>query len=221
MKQTIALLALLFSAISIAAQTGTPMTDAVAKIRDEGLNRSRVSETMFWLTDAYGPRLNGSPAFEQAGDWAVKQLQQWGMSNVHKERWKFGRRWSLSEFHATMKTPQVMPIIGLPKAWSTSTNGVVTADLVQVNIANESDAAKYKGQLRGKIVLTQPAREVYLPDRGDGVVLRYSDKDGKWAAEALTTPPPRGGNAGQRGAGQRGGGARGGGNGFNVNQFYK
>src|SRR5262249_22760583 len=158
--------------------------------------------------------------FEQAGDWAVKQLQEWGVSNVHKERWQFGKRWSLSSFHATMTAPQVMPILGLPKAWSTSTNGVVTADVGRVNIANEEDAAKYKGQLRGKIVLTQPAREVHLPDRGDGIVLRYSDNDGKWAAEALTTPPPRGGNAGQRGGGQRGG-ARGGGNAFNVNQFYK
>src|SRR5262249_12206953 len=75
----------------------------------------------------------------------------------------------------------------------------------------------------GKIVLTQPAREVHLPDRGDGIVLHYADKDGKWGAEALTVPPPRGGAAaGQRGAGQRGaGGQRGGGNGFNVNQLYK
>ena len=37
-------------------------TDAIAKIRDEGLNRSQVMETLFWLTDAYGPRLTGSPA---------------------------------------------------------------------------------------------------------------------------------------------------------------
>jgi hypothetical protein len=215
MKRAVSILALLFAAASLAGQTGNSLTDAVAKIRDEGLNRSHVSETMFWLTDAYGPRLNGSPAFEQAGDWAVKQLQNWGIVNVHKERWKFGRRWSLSEFHATMKMPQVMPIIGLPKAWSTSTNGIVTADVVRVDIANESDAAKYKGQLRGKIVLTQPAREVHLPDRGDGIVLHYSDKDGKWEAEARTTAPSRGGNAGQRGV-------RGGGNAaFNVAQFYK
>src|SRR5215475_12121348 len=135
MKRTVSVLALFFAVASFAGQNGKNSADAVGKIRDEGLNRSQVSETMFWLTDAYGPRLNGSPAFEQAGDWAVKQLQNWGISNVHKERWKFGRRWSLTGFHATMKAPQVMPIIGLPKAWSTSTNGVVTADVVRVNIA--------------------------------------------------------------------------------------
>src|SRR5215475_5574747 len=107
MKRTISILGLFFVAASIAAQTGKSQTDTVAKIRDEGLNRSQVNETMFWLADAYGPRLNGSPAFEQAGDWAVKQLQEWGISNVRKERWKFGKRWSLNAFHATMTSPQV------------------------------------------------------------------------------------------------------------------
>ena len=86
---------------------------------------------MFWLADANGPRLNGSPGFEQAGDWAVKQLQAWGVSNPHKERWAFGKSWSLASFHTTMTAPQTMPIIGMPKAWSTSTNGVVSADVVR------------------------------------------------------------------------------------------
>ena len=57
---------------------------------------------MFWLTDRYGPRLIGSPEFEEAGDWAVKQLQSWGVANVRKERFAFGRGWSLVKFHATM-----------------------------------------------------------------------------------------------------------------------
>src|SRR4051812_10177366 len=182
MKRSIAVIAVFCVVVSLAAQGERAQSDAIAKIRDEGLNRSQVHETLFWLADAYGPRLNGSPGFEQAGDWAVKQLQSWGVSNVRKERWAFGKSWSLTSFHATMTAPQVMPIIGLPKAWSPSTTGIVTADVVRVSIANEADAAKYKGQLRGKIVLTQPAREVHLPDLGDGVVLRYSDKNGKWGA---------------------------------------
>ena len=35
-------------------------------------------EHMFWLTDAYGPRLTGSPGFEQAGDWTVKNASRLG-----------------------------------------------------------------------------------------------------------------------------------------------
>jgi carboxypeptidase Q len=219
MKKTLVTAALLIAVTTLAAQMERVDTTAMAKIREEGLHHSQAPETLFWLADVYGPRLNGSPGFEQAGDWAVKQLQSWGVSNVHQERWNFGKRWSLSAFHATMTAPAVMPIIGLPKAWSSSTNGVVTAEVVRATITNEEDAAKYKGKLRGKIVLTQPVREVHLPDLGDGIVLHYADKDGKWAKEALTVPPARGGGA--RGGGRGGRGGRGGAQGFSVSQFYK
>jgi hypothetical protein len=209
---------------------------AIAKIRDEGLNRSQVMDHMFWLTDRYGPRLTGSPEFEEAGEWVVAKLTEWGLANVRKERFQFGRGWSLVKFHATMTEPRVMPIIGVPKAWTPGTRGTFTADVVRVEIANETDAAKYRGQLRGKIVLTQPARAVRMLD--GPIVLRMTDESGKWIEEALTTPAPRGGGAGRAGQAGRGGVAgaagapaaagagRGGGRGgaaggFSVNEFYR
>src|SRR6185503_18337017 len=79
----------------------------VAKIRDEGLNRSQVMDHMVWLTDIYGPRLTGSPTFRQAGDWAIKTLGSWGLSNPHFEPWSFGKGWSLEHFDAHMIEPQV------------------------------------------------------------------------------------------------------------------
>jgi carboxypeptidase Q len=210
MKRSTLLMAALLTAALVAQTSESVDSAAIAKIRDEGLSRSRVMETMFWLTDRYGPRLTGSPEFEEAGDWAVKQLQDWGVANVRKERFAFGRGWSLAKFHATMVEPRVMPIIGLPKSWTRGTNGTFTADVVRVQIATEADAAKYKGQLRGKIVLTQAAREVRMLDKGP-IVLRYGD-DPKWLEEVISMPAPRG-----RGAGA----GRGRGNAFSVNQFYK
>jgi len=216
-------LALVFLfAVVLVAQAPEPVDSAaIAKIRDEGLTRSQVMETMFWLTDRYGPRLTGSREFEEAGDWAVKQLQSWGVSNVRKERFTFGRGWSLVKFHATMVEPRVMPIIGLPKSWTPGTKGVFTAEVVRPQIANEQEAAQWRGKLRGKIVLTQPAREVRMLD-GD-LVLRYTD-DPKWIEEALSMPPPRAGGAGRAGAAAGGagrGGGRGAAGGFSVNDFYR
>jgi carboxypeptidase Q len=231
MKRLIAIGVAVLAVTTLAAQGVERVdADAIAKIREEGLKRSQVMEHMFWLTDAYGPRLTGSPGFEQAGDWTVKTLQGWGLQNVRKERFPFGKGWSLGKFHATMTAPQVMPIIGLPKAWTPGTNGLVTADVVQPQISNAAEAEKYKGQLRGKIVLTQPARAVRMLD--ERVVLRMNDKD---IEEALAPPAPRGGGAARGGdpaAGRAGGaaGARGGGRGgggaaatpaFDVNEFYK
>ena len=197
----------------VATQSGETVDAAtIAKIRDEGLNRSQVMEKMFWLTDRYGPRLVGSPEFEEAGDWAVKQLQAWGVQNVRKERFPIGKGWSLVNFHATMTSPRVMPIIGVPKAWAPGTNGRVTADVVRVAMTSEADCTKLRGTLRGKIVLTQPARNVRMLEYGAGTVLRYNDQEEKWLKEALSMPAARG-NRGGGAAGGGGGGAAGAGGG--------
>ena len=44
-------------------------------------------ETLYYLTDRYGPRLTNSPQYRAAGDWALTQLKEWGLSNVHLEPW--------------------------------------------------------------------------------------------------------------------------------------
>jgi hypothetical protein len=125
-----------------------------------------------------------------------------------------------------MTEPRVMPIIGMPKAWSAGTAGTVTADVVRPAITNAEEAAAWRGKLRGKIVLTQPARAVRMLE--GRIVLRMDDKE---IEEALSAPPPRGGGAGRAGGGGRGAGGRAAGAGrgagrggaaaFNVNDFYK
>ena len=101
---------------------------ALSRIRAEGLQRSKVMESMTWLADIYGPRLTGSPAIRQAGEWAKKTLTSWGLTNVHEESWDFGRGWSLERYYAAMLEPQYAPLIGYPKAWTPGTSGPVTAE---------------------------------------------------------------------------------------------
>jgi carboxypeptidase Q len=134
----------------------------LARVQDEGLSRSQVMDHVGWLSDVYGPRLTGSPGFQQAADWAVKRLGEWGLVNAKTEKWKFGKGWSLTRFHAHLLEPQVQPLIGYPKAWTPGTKGSVTADVVRVAIGAESDFEKYRGKLAGKIVLAQPARDVRM-----------------------------------------------------------
>jgi carboxypeptidase Q len=167
---------------------------AIGKIRDEGFSHSQVMDHIFWLADVYGPRLTGSPAIQQASEWAMKTFKEWGLSNVHQERWKFGKGWSLVRFNANLIEPQVQPIIGYPQSWTVGTKGTVTAPVVRVDIASEADFAKYRGKLAGKIALTQPARQVRMLE--GPIILRMDDR---WTAEAETTPipPPAGGGRGQ------------------------
>jgi hypothetical protein len=209
---------------------------AIAKIRDEGLNRSQVMETMFWLTDRYGRALTGSKEFEEAGDWAVKQLQQWGVANVRKERFQFGRGWSLVEVSRDDDRAARDADHRLPKSW-TPAPAARSRPTSCAAIAN-AQTREVQGQLRGKIVLTQPRARVRMLDRRR-IVLRYAT-DRKWIEEALSMPPRAGGAAARVqvrrrwrwcGAGpwrllRRASGGRGGAHGrgaapFNVNTFYK
>ncbi len=177
----------------------------IAQIRDEGLHRSQVMDHISWLSDVYGPRLTGGPGIVQASDWAIKKFGEWGLVNAHREPWAFGKGWSLVRFSAQMVEPQVQPLIGFPASWSPGTNGTVTADVVRVQIDTEADFDKYRGKLAGKIVLTQPEREVTMLE--GTIVHRMGEKE---IEEAMKTPIPaaRGGGAG-RGRGGAAGGGRG------------
>ena len=64
-------------------------------------------------------------------------------------------------------------------------SGAIAGDVVRVDIRSEADFDKYKGQLKGKIVLPQAARRVRMLE--DRIVLRMNEQD---IAEALTTPIP-------------------------------
>lgn len=135
-------------------------TAAIAKIKEEGMYRSKVMESLSWLTDVYGPRLTGSPEFKEAADWAKKKLEELGLQNVAIESWKFGKGWSLKSFSAQMIEPRVQPLIAYPKAWSPSTKGTVRGNAVYLDVKTEDDLQKYKGKLKGAIVLISEPRDL-------------------------------------------------------------
>jgi hypothetical protein len=194
MKRT-ALLAIAIAAAVAFVDAQSEKIDyaTIGRIRDEGLTRSQVMDHVSWLSDVYGPRLTGSPAIQQASEWAMKKFGEWGLTNIHQERWKLGKGWSLVRFNAHLIEPQIQPLIGFPVEWSPGTKGTVTADVMRVPIATEADFDKYRGKLAGKIVLTQPARQVRMLE--GPIILRMDDR---WTAEAEATPIPaaRGGRGG-------------------------
>jgi carboxypeptidase Q len=190
---------------SLVAQEAVDL-DAVHRIRTEALQNSQVMEHLFYLTDVSGSRLTNSPGFFTAADWVVKRLGEWGIS-ARQEKWgPFGRGWTYTRFSAHMLEPQSTPLIGAPLAYTPGTNGPVSGDAVIVAIANENDFAKYKGMLKGKIVLLGAGRD--LPMSLQPLATRRSDPDLATLAQA----PDAGGGRGQAppGAAAIGGGRQGG-----------
>ncbi len=163
-----------------------------------GGSPSKVMDTLWSLTDLHGPRLTNSPQFRAAGEWAVGQLKEWGLSNVALEKWSTADLttgpipgWQATGYSGAMVEPSWMPIIGVPVAWTSGTNGVITAEAAFAPITTATDFEKYRGKLKGKIVMTTamvnldlpltPAATRYTPDQLTGL-----------ATELLPLPRPFG-----------------------------
>jgi hypothetical protein len=162
--------------------------DAIYRIKDEGLQRSKVMEIESYLTDVYGPRLTGSPNIKEAADWAQKTMKEWGFANVHLETWPFGRGWQNQRFVANALTPRAYPLIAYPKAWTPGTNGPLSGEAVMAVITSEKDFDTFRGTLRGKFVLGTATRDV--PPHFDAPGHRYTDSE---LADLSMQPDARGG----------------------------
>jgi carboxypeptidase Q len=136
-------------------------TEVINKIKEEGLKKSQVMETISYLTDVHGPRLTASPRTRAAAEWTKGRLSKWGLENVHLEPWgPFGRGWSLEQFTANMVEPTFSPLIACPKAWSPSTPKTIRGEPIYFDAAKEDDLEKYRGKLHRAIILLGPPREV-------------------------------------------------------------
>src|SRR5437016_3343167 len=220
--------------VAFGQQPQQPAEDPIiARIKDEGMNRSQVMQTLSYLSDVIGPRLTASPNAKRANEWTRDTLGKWGLQNAHLEAWgPFGRGWTLKHFSAQVVAPQDIPLIAYPKAWSPGVrvmpevvsapapgskkktnltepppplaNNVVTADVIFLDAKNEADLDKYKGQLKGKIVLiSQPVEVKAL---FDALGTRRDEKNLLALANAL--PPVPGGGFGGGGGGGRGAGGQ-------------
>ncbi len=181
-----------------AAKVYTAPKEVIDKIRDEGLNKSQVMQHLSYLTDVIGGRLTNSPNMKRANEWTRDTMAKWGMQNAKLEAWgPFGRGWSLKSFHAQVVEPQTFAVIAYPKAWSPSTKGPVTAEVVYFNPQTDADLEKFRGKLAGKIVLVSEPRDVKADFGGMGT--RRSDEELKKMSEAQAP------TAGQGGPGNFGG----------------
>lgn len=146
------------------------------RIRQEGLQNSKMTELMSYLCDIYGPRLAASPQYRQAGQWAVGKLKELGLEKAAMESFgTLGRGWELKKFYAAMTSPQYMPLIAYPKAWTPGLEGTLKGNAILLDIKTEADLEAFKGKLKGAIVLSRGEQPVALAMEADGK--RYTDEE--------------------------------------------
>jgi carboxypeptidase Q len=114
--------------------------------------------------------------------------------NVHQEKWgPFGRGWTNTHFEAHLLEPSYAPLIGFPLAWTAGTEGTVSGQPMMAVMKTDADFEKFKGKLKGMIVMTDTPKELAFPTTVQGHRLT----DAELSAEAIAQEP------GARGFGPR------------------
>ena len=166
--------------------------DTLARIKTEAFQHSQVMENLFWMSEVYGPRVTNSRNHKLAAEWAMKQMKEWGLQNVHLEKWPFGYGWQIKHFYAAMETPVYAAFTGFPLAWTPGTNGPITVEPVWAPIHSKADFAKYHGKLKGKALLMFDPAPLTLHTRADATPSPTDE-------EILAGRGGRGGGGGGRG----------------------
>jgi carboxypeptidase Q len=187
--------------------------DVVAKIRSEAMDRSQIMKTLHYLTDVHGPRLTGSPNYNAAAEWTIKQMTEWGMKNGKLEPFPWVNAdgsprpgWLNERFAAHIVSPVKDSLVGEVLAWTPSTKGVVSADAVHIVPPIRPTQAQLDEWIKettpkisGKIVLVgahTPVAVAFTPP-----TLRQDDEA---VRRRLDPNAPPGEGRGGRGGGGRG-----------------
>lgn len=178
MKKLFSILFLLFISVQInfAQISDEVILKTLQDIKTEVTNNNKIINNTSLLSDVNGPRVMWSPGFFKAVDVTLKKLAEIKLDNIHTEDWTpMGKSWEVKKVTALQTAPYFSNLIAFPKNWSPATKGVVKGKAVYFEARTEEDFEKYKGKLKGAIVLVgnmASPRINYNP-----FVVRYTDAE--------------------------------------------
>jgi Zn-dependent M28 family amino/carboxypeptidase len=164
-----------------AAEDANAFAAADAQILSEVRDHSEAIENSEYLGDAIGPRLTGSPQLKQANDWTAAKFREYGLRNVHLETWTIAHSWTRGTAHARIVSPTEHPLTIASAGWAPGTSGVVRGPVVYVDIKKDEDLEKYRGKLKGAIVIAQEPASLSPPK---------PDEPFSEVNRPMQTPPP-------------------------------
>ena len=164
--------------------------DVVAQIREEGLQRSQIANTLSYMTDVLGARLTNSIAMDNAQHWAVEEMKRIGLTGTNREPFmEYGVSWDNEYVSIHLLEPDYQPMVGYPIAHTPGTNGKQELPAVIADVRTRQDLETLEGKIRGVAVLSTPPAIVDLSRFETGTPKR-SAQEMRELAEAVVPPPP-------------------------------
>lgn len=186
---------ILIAAFCMACNFVFAQQEAATKIKNEGLNNSKVMDIAFHLTDVAGPRLTNSPGYLRAANWAKDELTKMGLVNAALEPWgDFGVGWEQTRCYIAMTAPYYSPVIAIPRAWTGGTPGkkIMSSEVILINVKDSAELyQQYSGKVKGKIVMVYSPDTLHPSFTPDGQ--RYADSTLEKLANAKPDAPRGGG----------------------------
>src|SRR2546427_877587 len=164
-----------------AAEDTSAFGEADAQILSEVRDHSEVMQNSEYLGDAIGPRLTGCPQLKPANEWAAGKFREYGLMNVHVEPWTIAHSWTRGTARARIVSPTEHPLTIASAGWAPGTAGVVRGPVVYVDIKKDEDFEKYRGKLKGAIVIAQEPASLSPPK---------PDEPFSEVNRPMQTPPP-------------------------------
>jgi Zn-dependent M28 family amino/carboxypeptidase len=146
-----------------AGDDASPLAATDQQILSEIRDHSEVMDNLEYLSDRIGARLTGTPQLKQANDWTVEMFQKYGLTNVHLEAYSIAHAWVRGTATARIVAPTEHSLTIASAAWAPNTKGTVHGPVVYFDAKKPEDYAKFKGKLRGAIVITQEPRPLSPP----------------------------------------------------------
>jgi len=164
--------------------------DVVAQIREEGLQRSQIANTLSYMADVLGARLTNSIAMDKAQRWAVEEMKRIGLNGINREPFmEYGVSWDNEYVSIHLLEPDYQPMVGYPIAHTPGTNGKQELQAIIADVRTRQDLETLEGKIRGVAVLSTPPAIIDLSRFETGTPKR-SAEEMRELAEAVVPPPP-------------------------------
>ena len=178
--------------VAIAARKGfaappddsNPLAAADAQILAEVRDHSEAAQNLEYISDRIGPRLTGSPQLRQTNEWTAEVMKKYGLVNVHLEPWTIAHSWTRGTASARIVAPAEHPLTIASAGWTPGTKGTVRGPVVFFEAKTKDDFAKYKGKLKGAIVIASEPQPLSPP--------RPEDANADYVRPMQAPPPPLG-----------------------------
>ena len=164
--------------------------DVVAQIREEGLQRSQIANTLSYMADVLGARLTNSNAMDTAQRWAVEEMKRIGLTETYREPFMdYGVSWDNEYVSIHLLEPDYQPMVGYPIAHTPGTNGQQKLQAIIADVRTRQDLETLEVKIRGMAVLSTPPAIIDLSRFETGTPKR-SAQELRELEEAVIPPPP-------------------------------